>query len=502
MAGEARFAVTNAVMAESDRRCIESGTPSIELMNRAAAAIAEACPRGGRIYVFCGSGNNGGDGYAAARILLSEGETVKVFAVSDKVSADAGYYRDLLVREYPQALCGISECDYEFDVAVDCLFGTGFRGEPRGIYGDVIDGINAARGFVLSADIASGLDGTNGIAVKAVKADLTVAIQTFKTGHFLNDGKDCSGRVIAADIGIPVCGKKYRIIGDKDVAKLFPPRKNNSNKGSYGKCAVVGGCSRYVGAVKLADAGAAALRAGAGLNVLCVPDCISGAVGAAVTESTLAPLGSKDGALLFDKYALDEAVRGCRAVAVGMGMGPCAEENRKFIAELFSLGIKVIVDADGLNALAGDTALTDNASSDVLLTPHPGEFARLTGRTIKEVLADPIALAEEFAAAHRCTVLLKGASTFVTDGERGALVVNGTPALAKGGSGDTLSGVITGLAAQGADLFDAACAGAYLCAEAAKLAAERFGEQGVLASDVATAVKTVAERVSATREDG
>lgn len=126
----------------------------------------------------------------------------------------------------------------------------------------------------------------------------------------------------------------------------------------------------------------------------------------------------------------------------------------------------------------------------------------MTGRTVKEVLADPIALAEEFAAAHRCTVLLKGASTFVTDGERGALVVNGTPALAKGGSGDTLSGVITGLAAQGADLFDAACAGAYLCAEAAKLAAERFGEQGVLASDVATAVKTVAERVSAPQEEG
>lgn len=485
---QVEYAVTNAVMAESDRACIAAGTPSKTLMMRAAEAIADRCGTAGKIYVFCGKGNNGGDGYAAALILARKGADVTAFALSDKTSDDAAYYRDALRNEFPSAVRPIGECDYDFDIAVDCIFGTGFSGEPRGLYADVIDRLNAARGKVIAADIASGLDGTSGIAVKAVRADATVAVQSAKTGHFLGDGKDFSGALCVADIGIPIIGERVKVWNAADVAALFPPRKNNTNKGSYGKCALVGGCRKFVGAAKLAAMGATALRSGAGLCVLCVPDCIADAVAADITECTLAPLPDSEGALAYDSAALDAAVKGCNTIAVGMGMGGNTEVNRKILADVFARDAKVIVDADGLNALAADASLLDGAAADILLTPHPGEFGRLTGLGAKEVLADPMGTAKRFAAEHGCKVLLKGASTYVTDGTSGALVVNGSAAQSKGGSGDTLTGAIAGIAAQGAELTDAACAATYLCAEAAKLAAERWGEQGVLASDVARAI--------------
>lgn len=488
------FAVTAAVMAASDRACIEGGTPSPELMSRAAEGIAKHVPRGGRIYVFCGKGNNGGDGYACARILLGRGEDATVFALSDDISPDSAHYRKLLESEYPGSVRPIGECDYRFDTALDCLFGTGFKGEPKGVYAEVIDRLNAARGFVVAADIASGLDGTNGIAVKAVKANVTVAVQTFKTGHFLNDGKDFSGKVVAEDIGIPIVGEKYGIWRAEDVIALFPKRKNNTNKGSYGKCAIVGGCEMYVGAVKLAAMGEAALRSGAGLCSLCVPRSILAAISTDVVECTLSPMPDLGGALAFDEAALDDALTGVKAVAVGMGMGANGGENLKILKHIFAKNVKTVVDADGLNALARDVTVLGAAAADVLITPHPGEFARLTGRSIGEVLASPIALAEEFAMAHRCTVMLKGASTFVTDGKSGALVVNGSPAQSKGGSGDTLSGAILGIAAQGSSLFDSACAATWLCAEAAKRAAADHGETGVLASDVAKQLKNILGR--------
>lgn len=488
------FAVTAAVMAASDRACIDGGVPSVELMLRAARAIASHVPLGKKIYVFCGKGNNGGDGYACAHILKRRGQDVTVFALSDELTADAAYYRNMLERDFCGSVRPVAECDYLFGVAVDCIFGTGFKGEPRGVYADVIDKINAAGGFVVAADIASGLDGTSGIAVKAVKADVTVAVQTFKTGHFLNDGKDFSGKVFAEDIGIEIKGTKYPIFDADDVARLFPPRRNNTNKGSYGKCAIVGGCDRYVGAVKLASMGATALRAGAGLCVLCVPRCIYGEVAAATVECTMFPMPDGDGALVADKSALDEALKGCVCVAVGMGMGAHKRENLAILAHVFYKKIKVVVDADGLNALCDDPTLLDRAEADVLLTPHPGEFARLTQKTVAEVLADPVALAEKFASDHRCTVLLKGATTFVTDGHRGALITNGSPAQSKGGSGDVLSGTIAGIAACGNGVFDCACAATYLCAEAAKRAADVYGQQGVLASDVAKEIKRLSAR--------
>ena len=488
------FAVTAAVMAASDRACIEGGTSSLDLMQRAAEGIAKHIPRGGSVYVFCGKGNNGGDGYACARVLSKRGEKVAVFALSDDISPDSAHYRALFEAENPGAVRPIGECDYRFDVALDCLFGTGFRGAPKGVYAEVIDRLNAADGLVVAADIASGLDGTSGVAVKAVEADVTVAVQTFKTGHFLNDGKDFSGRVVAEDIGIPVVGARYAIVGEDDVKALFPKRKNNTNKGSYGKCAIVGGCQRYVGAVKLAAAGETALRSGAGLCSLCVPRSIFPAIARDAVECTLMPMPDSDGALAYDEAALDEALKRVDTVAVGMGMGANRGENLKILKHIFSRPVKVVVDADGLNALSEDVSLLDDAAADILVTPHPGEFARLTGKSIGDVLAHPIAHAEGFARAHRCAVLLKGASTFVTDGGRGAIVVNGSPALSKGGSGDTLSGAITGIAAQGNSLFDSACAAAWLCAEAAKRAAVRFGEQGVLASDVAVQLKNILGR--------
>lgn len=488
------YVVSNKVMAESDKACIAGGVPSVELMERAAKGIFDNIDKSGKTYIICGKGNNGGDGFALACIMAEGGFDVSVFYISENLSKDALYYKDKLIKRGFERIYHISQCDYDCDLIVDCIFGTGFSGEPKQEYAEVIDAINSSRAKVVAADIPSGLDGSGGRAVKAVKADKTVAIQAVKSGLLLGDGKDYCGEVVAVDIGIPIIGEKYAVIDGEFVKKFFAPRKKNCNKGSFGKSLIIGGSREFPGAPKLAEAGRAALRAGAGLNTLCVPYSISGAYAESVVESTVFPMADKDGAFVFDRGSIDKAMKGVTAVAIGPGMGGNREENARICEYIVkNFDCDCIMDADALNAFCTEIVRLKDKKAALLLTPHPKEASRLTGKSVDEILSDPIAAAKYLATLCDCTVLLKGATTVVTDGKDVALVADGTPALAKGGSGDVLTGTICGFAARGISLFDAACAGAYLCAVAAKRAESEYGDWGVLASDVCKAAKSIVD---------
>ena len=473
-------------MQDFDKHTIETKMSSIELMNLAANAIFEEYDFSGKnVYIICGSGNNGGDGLALANIMVSKKMFPKIFLVSDKISNDAKYYLDQLKSKGYNYIFPINNCDYECDVIVDCLLGTGFKGLVREDVSRVINAINKSKAYVISADIPSGLNGDNGQAFVSVKADKTIAIQYLKTGHFLNDGKDYIGEIVYKDIGIEKTEEVAKIIEDSDIS--FSKRKNNSSKLSYGRSLIIGGCENFVGAVKIANMGVSSLRVGCGLNTIAAPKSLSIPIQSCIIESTFYPLDETSGHICFNEAQIKDIMKNMSAVAIGMGMGNNYEENRKLIEYIIcNYSIPVLLDADAINSFKDNIEkLTNGVKSKLILTPHVKEMARLMGCSELEIIDNPIEKAKKLASKLNCTVLLKGASSVVTNGKDVYMIVNGGPELSKGGSGDTLSGVILGLLAQGYDVCYSAYCGAYLCAKAAKDLKNDYSQYGVLASDVA-----------------
>ena len=464
-----------------DQKQIEK-VGSLPLMQRAAKAVYEEIDRKDKkIYIISGGGNNGGDGIALLELFLKDGYKPYLYLTSKKLSQDSQYFFDR-VKGY-ENIFDISKCDYNADIIVDCILGTGFSGEVREDIKDIIEKINASKAYVISVDIPSGLSGQSGVANKAVKASKTIAIQFAKYGHFLQDGKDYIGDIVVKDIGIEACENTAKIIEDKDV--VFNKRNNNTNKGSFGKATIIGGCKNFVGAIKIANMGVSALRVGAGLNTLAIPKSIYDAIAPSVVESTIMLLKDEDGYLKFDKENLDKIISQSTSIAIGMGMGPNKAENEKIIRYVIeNFNGPILIDADGLNAFEGKIDyLLDK--ENVILTPHPKELSRLTSRDVKEILEDSMTFVDNLMKGRKATLLLKGSSTIIANENEKYLVVNGTPALAKGGSGDTLSGVIVGLLAQGYKNIQATFMGAYLCAISAKDLEKDYSQYGVLASDVA-----------------
>ena len=455
---------------------------STTLMQRAAKAVYEEISnKKAKIYIISGGGNNGGDGIALLELFLNDGYEPKLFLTSNKLSKDSEYffYR---VKGYAN-IFDVEKCDYDADIIIDCILGTGFKGEVKDNIKDVINKINQSSAYVISVDIPSGLSGQSGKASVAIKADKTIAIQFAKYGHYLIDGKDHIGELIVKDIGIPAIKNTAYIIEDKDI--VFNQRLNNTNKGSFGKATIIGGCINYVGAIKIANMGVSSLRVGAGLNTIAIPKSIYEPIASNVIESTIEILKDEDGYLVFDKDNLDKIISQSQAIAIGMGMGPKYEENKKIIKYVIeNFNGPILIDADGLNAFKNDISyLLDK--ENVLLTPHPKELARLCGKEIQDVLEDEITYLDDLLKDKKATILLKGASSVIATSKEKYIVTNGTPALAKGGSGDTLSGVILGLLAQGIDIPRAAYMGAYLCAKSASDLQKDYSVYGVLASDVA-----------------
>lgn len=472
------------------------GVPSLELMERAGRALAREAEamiglNGKRIreraLVVCGGGNNGGDGFVCARVLLSRGQEADVVLVAEKTSAECAENKARFLEAGGKIVKDMPQSGYA--LVVDCLLGTGFHGALSAPLRNAVEGIAALKANgakVLSADIPSGVHGDNGrVEGAAVVADKTLCIGEIKAGTYLGDGIDCAGEILREDIGIALPEDGYAVLlDDALVSGLLPVRKRNTHKGSYGKAAIVAGSAAYTGAAYLATA--ACLRAGAGYTALFTPAGILPYYMLKAPEALLAPICAGD------SFRFDEAVMrgllGYQSVAYGMGLGASEEvaKGAEYLVRRYEG--KLILDADAINALAAYRkeelgAIFKAKKCDVLLTPHIKEFSRLSGKTTEQVCDEGLFAATDLAKEHGVCTLLKNAVTTVTDGERIFVNAAGTSGQAKGGSGDVLSGVLASLCACGLPCLEAACAGAYVTGKAAFLAAEKCGEDSLTASD-------------------
>ena len=479
--------VSSRVMRESDEYTCENVTSSRELMYRAGKGIYKSFENWGRTAIVCGSGNNAGDGFVVAKLLHENGGDATLFLLSEKFSESGRYYFDMCAEIGVKTEKCTEATDFSgFDTVLDCIFGTGFRGEVRGLAAVIIDKINESGAYVVSADINSGLSADSGISSKCVRSDLTVSVGSYKYGHFLGMAKDVMREKKNIDIGIEIRGEYVLLAEKADFLPYIKPRKNNSNKGTYGYVGIMGGCREYSGAVKLAGLGASALRAGCGVAKLIVPESIAASVAPYILESTLCPLKDEEGHVIFDKTAIDSALSGLAALSVGMGWGK-SRENAKILEYILAeKALPLIIDADGLNTLADmDKNLLKNTACRVVLTPHPKEFERISGVAVAEVLENPVESARAFAREYGVILLLKGASTIVTDGEVTYICDRGSAGMATAGSGDVLSGVLTGLLGYMECSPRTVALGAYLAGAAGELAAEEYTEIAMTAGDTA-----------------
>ena len=487
-------------MRASDAKTIREGVPGRVLMKRAGEGIFAAAEWKPPVAVVCGSGNNAGDGYVLACCFAERGIPCTVFLLSDRFTPDGQYYYDECVRLGVKTERFSEDTSFAgFGSVADCIFGTGFSGEARGAARAAIEAINRSGAYVVSADINSGLSGDSGMAECCVRSDLTVSIGAYQPGHFLNMAKDVMKRKTNVDIGIRPAGTPYGLCTASDAARLFPERKNFSNKSTYGYIGLLGGSERYVGAVKLAALANAAMRAGAGVVRLGVPRPLLPVLSADVLEATLFGLTSADGAIGFCPEEAREFCAGLKAVAVGMGAGR-GEGVRQWIEWLLlNFTGALVIDADGLNVLAGmDRSVLRGARGQVVLTPHNMEFSRLSGYPVEEILRSPVALVREYAGDTGVTLLLKGPATVVTDGDRVVLSDTGCPGMATAGSGDVLSGILAALCGANPNAFDCAWGAAYINGLAGTLAQQETCAVSMTAGDtarhIAAAVKQIAER--------
>lgn len=483
--------ISNETMRISDRYTIdELKICGEELMMRAALAVKEEIGEYENIAIVCGSGNNGGDGLCLAYLLIKEGKTPDVYIFGKRFSGEAEFYYNK-IAQYSNIFLIDGKEDYsKYDVIVDAIFGTGLTRDVCGIYKDTISNINNASRIVVSVDIPSGLDGDNGIVRGiAVKADKTVSVNTIKSGLLLGSGKDHVGKIVNKDIGIEILGDKYHLIEKNDV--VFPHRLNNSHKNTYGNVTIIAGSERYMGASKLAYMGSNSLMAGAGLVRLAVPSEYVSCLIPHIIEETVYPMPSRGGAMIFDKSAIIPLFTST-CIAFGMGIGVSGDnyDILKFIVENYEG--RLLIDADGLNALANDTDILLNKKCDIVITPHVKEMSRLIAKDVSDVINDPIGVAKEFALKYSVTVLLKGASSVITDGKDVYVTATGCPSMAKGGSGDVLSGVIAGiLAGRLFSVTKSAYVGAYITGKAGEEAMREYGEYGALARDTGRYVSYV-----------
>ena len=472
-------------MRSSDSAEIARLGSGLGLMFNAGKAVFESVEWHGRVAVVCGSGNNGGDGYVIAMLLNESGVDCEIFRTSEKLSEDGAYYYNKCVEAGIKSVLMDAESDLRgFDFIVDCILGTGFKGAARGIPAIAIEKINSSSAYVVSVDINSGLNGDSGMTEGCVKSDLTVSVGTYKTGHFLNMAKDCIGGLKNADIGIPIIGDCCYLPSEGDFGSVVRPRSNHSHKGTYGYVALIGGCTEYSGAMKLANMACAAMRAGCGVARLVAPESISTSVAPYLLESTLYPVPDRDGKMLYDPESLDKSLSGIKAAAVGMGWGRSGDYESILRQILERYDIPLIIDADAINTLADmDRSLIKNTRCRLILTPHLKEFERLSGYSVAETMDDPVGAAKAFAREYGHVLLLKGTSTVVTDGEIVYIVDRGCPGMATGGSGDVLSGILAGLCGYNdADPLTAAC-GAYISGRAGELAQKNVNPVSMTAGD-------------------
>jgi hydroxyethylthiazole kinase-like uncharacterized protein yjeF len=495
-------------MKEMDRMTIEEmGIPGPVLMENAARGATRVCldhfapAPGSRVVILCGPGNNGSDGYVMARYLLQAGlqVTVIVLAEARKITGDALLNLNIIqrmgldIREAPgpdkwkESSSLLSTCD----LIVDGILGTGLNAPVRGFYQQVIEEVNSSKKPVFSVDIPSGLNADSGqIMGVAIRADLTVTFGFPKLGQILFPGAELAGRLVRIDIGIPrtVSDRmpvKYRLIEPEDFSDLLAREKQDIHKGNRGHLLVIAGSIGKTGAATLTSLGG--LRAGAGLVTLGIPKSLNAIMEEKLTEAMTAPLpDTVDGTLsLRAERDILKLMEGKTAVALGPGLSTHPETTDLVRRIVSRCPLPIVIDADALNALSEDPSSLRSCGNKAILTPHPGEMARLGGLKNIEVQSDRVGSASRFSEKYGCTLVLKGARTLIAQ-PKGEIFVNptGNPALSSGGSGDVLTGLVGGFLARGWPIAKAAVSAVFLHGLAADLLAETMGQAGVLAGEL------------------
>ena len=488
-----------AQVKEMDRRAVEeAGIESTFLMSNAAAHIAAAAtenlPVDGCVAVFCGTGNNGGDGIGAAAHLVEKGISVRVFLIGAEsdLTADSA---SMLVRlragggdieNYAtsnETVEFVSNCD----VIIDAMIGIGLKSNLRGAVLEATELINASDAYVISADIPTGVDADTGaIMGDAVSADRTVTFVLGKAGHFIEPGCIKRGELLICDIGIPSyivdgsVAEKVHAVMPEDIN--LPIRRRDSHKGDHGRCFIVAGSVGYTGAPSLCAR--AASRMGAGLVYLGVPNKIYDIMAAKLEEEMPFPLPSDDAGRIAIGAAseISYMARECDVSLIGPGLGRSPEITEMLCSFIRTVEKPVVLDADGLNGISDNIDILKQAVGTIVLTPHPGEFARL-GRNLSG--KDRLSEACNFACEYNCVLVLKGHRTIAAFPDGTAFInTTGGPAMAKGGSGDVLAGMIAALIGQKFPIKTAVVSAVYIHGLAGDICADEFGEYSPIASDL------------------
>lgn len=486
-------------MQEIDRRTIEErGIPGILLMERAAISILDEInsrkktilPAQSECLVVVEGGNNGGDGLALARLLAQQGDQVDVCYINgiSRVSENFAYQLEIVRK------MGIKVTDVipkkEYDVIVDGIFGVGLKRDVAGIWKDTIDQMNNIPGFKVAIDLPSGVDATTGqILGTAFEADMTVTFGLNKRGLVLNPGCDVAGFVQVRDIGF--AEREIEFVAPSaftyDISDLtrIPKRYDNSNKGTYGKVAVIAGSRDMSGAAVFAAE--AVYRTGAGLVKVYTHRDNRTVIGTRVPEAVLMTYTDDQEAM---KCASD-AVSWADVILIGPGIGRSQESEKMLRYVICEAEQPLVIDADALNIIAGNRGLLLGHRAEVIVTPHMGEMARLTGISIPEIKKNILKVCKDFAMEYNVINVLKDARTCVSRGDDIYINTSGNNGMSTAGAGDVLTGVIAGFIATGLSPYDAAKLGVFVHGLAGDVAAEHMGKNGMIARDIVDAIPQV-----------
>ncbi|MCJ7564422.1 MAG: NAD(P)H-hydrate dehydratase [Candidatus Aminicenantes bacterium] len=500
--------LTSKEMREIDRKTIEEiGIPGPVLMENAGiritGAILKRFPRitEENVVIVAGKGNNGGDGFVVARHLFNLGARPNVLLLASKqeLKGDAALNLGIAekigveiaevtkIEEWKKHRIGL----FHASVIVDAIFGTGLLKPAEGLYATAIEDINKAPGFKVAVDIPSGLSSDTHLLIgPAVKADLTVALAAPKIGHVLPPAEEYVGELVISDISIPPFlfedeSLKLEVIEKKDALPYVQKRKRDSHKGTYGHLFVLAGSLGKTGAAVMAAK--AALRMGAGLVTVGTPQSCWPVIARSMMELMTEALPETPQKTISEAalpMVLD-LLKGKDAVLIGPGISAHPSTAKLVVSLMPKIKVPAVIDADGLNILAENPDALKSFSCPAVLTPHPGEFARLIRRSNKDVLDNRLELAAEFAEKYKVFLVLKGYRTLVAT-PRGKIFINptGNPGMATGGSGDVLSGMIASLIIQEKNMLGATAAAVYLHGLSGDIGAKRIGERPLIAGDL------------------
>lgn len=512
-------------MSEIDQASAEKlNIPTIILMENAGRSVVEYIEKifnikerdfpNKNFLIFCGKGNNGGDGFVSARFLLNKKANVKVILLGkfDELKGDAKINAERY-RNMGGEIIELNKEDFSFvdffwqnkkdTYIIDAIFGTGFKGEITGVYKRVIEFINQTNFPIIAVDVPSGVTEEGKISNICVKADFTITMGFIKRSLLLPPARNYVGKIFIGDIGtfyeyFNKQGNTY-LIEEEDIKEFLPKRVSWGHKGTFGTCLVIAGSRGYSGAASLTALGA--LKIGSGLVYLATPTTIINVVETKLTEVVKIPLNWEDGFTLDNLDKIDSLLSKIDVVAIGPGIGTTVRTKefiKKFLILISERKIPIVIDADGINCLSEEIGLLKDLSKKVLviLTPHPGELSRLIKVSPEKINEDRIEIARSFSQEYGVYLVLKGSPTVIGVPE-GIVYVNptGNSGLASGGSGDVLTGFITGLLAQKLSPEKASIVGVYLHGLSADLALENQTEYDFIASDILTYLPRAIKKV-------